>query len=226
MLHILVPIGVAVFPFVWYAAAGTGDALGGEMGIIENMTVLFLLIAICLAITSLIQARRHEHAPRMLQPWLAIMILGSVYFAGEELSWGQHFIGWNTPADWSSLNDQNETNLHNTSFLFDQLPRIVLTIAILFGGAIAPMYRKIRRIQLSKTTVGYWVFPTLDCLAASLLVLLFRPLAGVLGADFVFAGEMKENAIALFILIYVNSIRRKLKAPSSLQISSSPAQPG
>jgi len=97
MLYVLIPIGVAIFPFVWYAAAGTAEALGGELGIIENMTVLFLLIAIYFSLSSLIQARRDSQAPQMLRPWLAIMILGSVYFAGEELSWGQHFVGWNTP---------------------------------------------------------------------------------------------------------------------------------
>lgn len=213
MLHILLPIGVAIFPFVWYAAAGTGEALGGELGIIENMTVLFLVIAIYFALRSFIPARRHNQAPQILQPWLAIMILGSVYFAGEELSWGQHFVGWNTPEHWSSLNDQEETNLHNTSSLFDQFPRMVLTMAILFGGALAPIYRRFRRIQLSKTTAWYWVFPTLECLPASLPVLLYRPILDLIGADFVSAGEMKENAIALFIMIYVDSIRRRLIAP-------------
>lgn len=149
----------------------------------------------------------------MLQPWLAIMLLGSVYFAGEELSWGQHFVGWNTPENWSALNDQEETNLHNTSSLFDQFPRMVLTMAILFGGVFAPIYRKFRGIQLSETTAWHWVLPTLECLPASLLVLLFRPIVDLVGADFVSAGEMKENAIALFIMIYVDSIRRRLIAP-------------
>lgn len=83
MLYILLPIGIAIFPFVWYAAAGTGEALSGELGIIENMTVLFLLIAIYFTLRSIIRARRHKQAPRMLQPWLAIMILGSSTLPGK-----------------------------------------------------------------------------------------------------------------------------------------------
>ncbi len=40
--------------------------------------------------------------------------LGSLYIAGEEMSWGQHFFHWNTPEYWAEVNRQQETNLHNT----------------------------------------------------------------------------------------------------------------
>jgi hypothetical protein len=44
------------------------------------------------------------------------------------MSWGQHFFKWDTPSLFSEINDQNETNIHNTSNLFNQLPRNLLLI--------------------------------------------------------------------------------------------------
>jgi len=211
MFHVLVPIGVAILPFVLYAATGKGESLAGEMGIIENMTVLFLLVAISIAVSSLVHMGHRRGVPRVLRPWVVLMILGSIYFAGEELSWGQHIFGWNTPEHWGRVNDQGETNFHNTSFLLDQFPRALLTIAILLGGAVAPLYRKFRKIELNRMRTWYWVLPTIECLPAACLVLLFRPMVFLVGADFVPAGEMKEMAIALFILIYINSVRSRLR---------------
>jgi len=211
MFYVLVPMGVAILPFALYAVTGTDEALVGETGIIENMTVLFLLVAITFAFRSLVHMGRRQDVPRVLRPWLVLMILGSVYFAGEELSWGQHIVEWNTPEYWSRVNDQGETNFHNTSSLLDQFPRTLLTIAVLLGGALAPVYRKFRKIELNRMRVWYWVLPTIECLPTACLVLLIRPMVFILGADFVPAGEMKEIAIALFILVYLNSIRNQLR---------------
>lgn len=211
IFYVLVPIGVAILPFAWYAVTGTNEVLDGEMGIIENMTVLFLLVAIAFIFRSLAHLRHRQDVPGMLRLWLVLMILGSVYFAGEELSWGQHFVGWNTPEYWNRVNDQDETNFHNTHSLFDQFPRMLMTIAVLLGGALAPVYRKFRMIELDRTSVWYWILPTIDCLPAACLVILIRPLAFIVGADFVSAGEIKELGIALFILLYLNSIRIRLK---------------
>src|SRR3546814_4167282 len=53
--------------------------------------------------------------------------------AGEEASWGQHYAGWLTPDNWQALNDQGETNLHNTSSWLDQKPRTLLEIGVIVG---------------------------------------------------------------------------------------------
>lgn len=68
MFHVLVPIGVAILPFVLYAATGKGESLAGEMGIIENMTVLFLLVAISIAVSSLVHIGHRRGVPRVLRP--------------------------------------------------------------------------------------------------------------------------------------------------------------
>jgi hypothetical protein len=65
--------------------------------------------------------------------WTVIFIIGGIYLAGEEASWGQHYFAWSTPDAWMSVNDQQETNLHNVSHWMDQKPRIILTVGVIFG---------------------------------------------------------------------------------------------
>ncbi len=67
-----------------------------------------------------------------------IAALSSLYIAGEEMSWGQHFFHWNTPDYWAEVNRQQETNLHNTYAVFEKYPRAILEIGVLIGGIAHP----------------------------------------------------------------------------------------
>ena len=140
-----------------------------------------------------------------------ILLLGATYFALEEISYGQHMFGWGTAETWKELNDQDETNLHNVHALFDQLPRMLLTIGILIGGVIMPLYRHFRKIRLEESNRLYWQWPTLDCITVGLLVILFRPILTVIDTKIIDTGEMKENLIALFILLYCVSIYSRIR---------------
>ncbi len=63
-----------------------------------------------------------------------------MYFAGEEVSWGQHWLGWETPPAIAAVNDQQETNLHNTSSWLDQKPRLALELWV-FACAFVCFWR-------------------------------------------------------------------------------------
>src|SRR5690606_13691057 len=91
------------------------------------------------ALSLLFRARRPA-----LVAWLALAALGCFYVAGEEISWGQHFLQWSTPEYWSALNDQQETNLHNVSSWLDQKPRALLEAGVVLGGIVAPALRALR----------------------------------------------------------------------------------
>jgi len=204
------PLFVILLPLVWYAITGKYSVFKGEAGIIENMTVLFLVLAIGFCIASLLRANRLQLSGS-LKAWLFILIMGAAYFALEEISYGQHMFGWGTAETWKELNDQDETNLHNVHSLFDQVPRALLSLGILIGGIIMPLYRRFRDIRLNESSRFYWQWPTIDCVTIGLLVILIRPTLSVVETDAINTGEMKENLIALFILLYCVSIHSRLR---------------
>jgi hypothetical protein len=204
------PLFVILLPLVWYAITGSYAIFKREGGIIENMTVLFLVVAIGFCIASLSQANRLQLSG-FLRAWLSILITGAAYFALEEISYGQHMFGWGTGEAWKELNDQDETNLHNVHSLFDQVPRALLSLGILIGGVIMPLYRRFRDIRLDESSRFYWQWPTIDCITIGLLVTLIRPTLTVFETDAINTGEMKENLIALFILLYCISIHSRLR---------------
>lgn len=82
--------------------------------------------------------------------WFSLALLGCIYVAGEEISWGQHFLGWQSNEFWASVNDQGETNLHNTSSWLDQKPRLVLEIGVMIGGLAIPLIMALRPNLLPK----------------------------------------------------------------------------
>ncbi len=45
--------------------------------------------------------------------WIGIMAFASLFFAGEEISWGQSYFSWDTP-DWWGEHISRETNFHNS----------------------------------------------------------------------------------------------------------------
>jgi len=210
-----IPLLVMLLPFAWVALFDDYQALKREDGVIENLTVLFLVVAIGFCIASLRQFR-HSQLPRSLRVWLMLLILGASYFALEEISYGQHLFGWEAEGTWAEINDQQETNLHNVHPIFDQLPRALLTLGILIGGVILPLYRYFRRIDLDESDRFYWQWPTLDCVTVGLLVILLRPVLGPFELEFINIGETKENLIAMFIMLYCISLRARIrqKAPA------------
>jgi len=201
---------VIVFPFIWVAMAGNDRMLKGEAGIVENATVIFLVVAIGYCISSLILAQRQELSV-YLKAWLVLLILGAAYFALEEISYGQHMFGWGTAESWKELNDQDETNLHNVHSMFDQVPRALLTLGIFVGGILLPLYWKFRGIERDESDRFYWQWPTLDCVTIGLLVILIRPVLSIVDTDIINTGETKENLFALFILLYCVSLRSRLR---------------
>ena len=187
--------------------------LRGETGLVEMLTNASLLIAVVYLFSAV------RAAASGLRAWLILLLVGTVYFAGEEMSWGQFAVGWQTPEGWKEINDQGETNLHNTWSLLDQLPRAMLTLAAGVGGILVPFYRRLRGIEapaLARVS-GWW--PTFVCVPACVLAVGVSPIDGLIEnspnpllqmASEVSGGELKECLLSLFILIYAMSARRRL----------------
>lgn len=129
-----------------------------EDGPIENLTVVALLAGawVCFRRAGRLRGRR----PVLFLA--ATVVLGALYLgaAGEELSWGQHFLGFSSPEFFRAHNAQHETNLHNMVVKGVKINRLVfgtgLLIAVLLYCSVLPF--------------GYRRWPWLRRLADSLAV--------------------------------------------------------
>ena len=211
LLLLIVPI--KIFDPGFYAAY-----IDGELGLIELATPLLSIIG---AIVGFRLIGLSAALPtRRLRIWVMLTMLGCIYFAGEELSWGQHFFGWGTPAYLEAVNDQEETNLHNISSWFDQKPRMLLELWVLVGGVFLPLTRLMRNQSYAPTDERYWFWPTVELLPTALLAILVRLPERIkslfdieqLPLELRFS-EPQEYYFALFLLLYLASIYRRLQRP-------------
>lgn len=217
-LWLWMPVIVALFPYVMRIINVDSDQyVYGELGIIENYTFIVLVMAIVLGVLSV--AKMKSFVFPVLKLWLVLLVLGCIYYAGEEISWGQHWFGWATPEGWMDVNDQGETNLHNTSALLDQVPRMLLTIAAVVGGVLIPCYFLLRDIKLSASEFFAWLWPSYVNIPACLLAVLVSlhekayklfdtTVPHVLDIR---AGETKECLLAIFLFMYIASFYKRLK---------------
>jgi hypothetical protein len=198
--------------------------MDGELGLIENLTVAFLVAALVLCLQCYRERRRVGW--RFFGPTALAAAAGLSFFAGEETSWGQHWFGFDPPRGIASRNDQGELNLHNDPLLgplFDQLPRFGLTVGVLVGGIVGPFVRRARGLSgrdFASPGPSGWMWPPFECLPAALLTSTVTLPAKVYEAldrtlppllDFG-PGETKECCLALFLLVYVYSLRSALVA--------------
>lgn len=214
------PVAVVLALFAWPQAfpASYGAWVGGERGALELLHVLIPLASLVLAGRMLVLAQVRRQP--LLWAWLALAALGSLYIAGEEASWGQHYFGWGTPEGWQGLNDQNETNLHNTSSWLDQKPRTLLELGVIVGGIVIPLaalrWPAIRRARLAI------ILPPFLCLPSAAIAEAVRMSGRALSALapgttlFERASEVQELYFYLFILLYLIVLRRRLHGEPDL----------
>ncbi len=191
-----------------------------EKGYLEHSTVVMLVIAIFLLVWMLYH---HTDIPNKgVKKWTLLLLLGCIYFAGEEASWGQHYLGWNTPEWLDEFNDQGETNIHNAHGIFDQFPRFLLTLASVITIIAAPILVSSRREWGLMQKWQDWIFPTMASVTAALgaaLVGLPQKFYGYYGPkedhipawfDVMFLrgqhSELKEHYFAMFMMMYVISL--------------------
>lgn len=191
--------------------------IDGERGLIELATPLVAITGVIIGIRTLRLCGRITS--RAIRIWILLTTLGCVYLAGEELSWGQQLFRWDTPEGIARINDQNETNLHNVSSWFDQKPRLLLELWVLIGGIVLPLQRLAGKAESqAENTFTYWFWPTLECLPTALLAIAitlperYKKIAGIESLPFEIRwSEPQEYYFALFLLIYLLAIQRRLQ---------------
>jgi hypothetical protein len=156
--------------------------------------------------------------------WRIVLLLAVVclYIGGEEMSWGQHWFGWGTPEVWGGINRQDETNLHNTNYVFNQLPQLILEIGIAIGGIILPLlHRVLGRFQA--WFLNLFAGP-LELLPVALLVFSIKGLSTLqkkgIAVDLLQRpSEAMELYYYMFILFYLVVLARRIMLLDSIETS-------
>ncbi len=223
-----VPLAAFVLPYIarpFMPHETFARVIYSEFGVMENVTVISLLIGVFIGIRLFTQ--RKAFPAQWIGWWCLIIALGCFYMAGEEISWGQHFVGWQTPETWSALGpEQNETNLHNLYRVFNDHPRSLLAVLIVISALIAPLYFKLKNIRFDAASVPYWLWPTSVAIFTSFLCVGVnfhkRFAKRVLDMPFtrqeaIWVEESQEVFFALFLMIYLLSIYMRMKRQKALQ---------
>ncbi|MXN67153.1 hypothetical protein GR183_19770 [Stappia sp. GBMRC 2046] len=163
IFYAIVPTAVLVaLLYIAHVSPAAYDAnFGGETGYLEISHIVLPLIAAFMAARLIFAFHRDRNLPMTLFSVLAVA--ASVFAAGEEASYGQHFFGWEAEGVFRELNDQQETNLHNIGSWFDQKPRAILEAITILAGLVVPFMQERVRSWLptfmKPYVTGFWFMP-------------------------------------------------------------------
>lgn len=117
LTKVVIYLAVMASYFVVLLGVETMSHLRREDGLIENLGAFFFLTASVLFFASYFQSSGWDKdtiAPRSKKN-ISYLLLAVLFFVGfgEEISWGQRIIGWETPPYLKEINRQKETTFHN-----------------------------------------------------------------------------------------------------------------
>lgn len=188
----------------------TRAAIHSEFG--PHEMIQFFIITAAFVIACSILLRLRDKMNMWLILWIFTAAISCFYVAVEEISWGQHFLNWSTPEYWQSINDQQETNLHNTSSWLDQKPRLILLAGILTGGLIIPAVRAFKSEWLPKQFEI--IYPPKELILCASLIVVLRIIQEIDDAlDAVLLerpSEVEELYMFYFVLLYLIVLRRRI----------------
>ncbi len=191
-------------------STGKLSVLMSENGPVELLQWMIMVLASLVATLTLV--RINPCKTPWVFAWVLIALLSCLYVAGEEVSWGQHFLNWNTPAYWQGINDQHETNLHNVSSWLDQKPRLILLIGIIVGGLLFPLLDHVRPGFLPERFS--LVYPPRELVLIALLVVgpgIANDLAKLFDVHlFERVSEVQEVYMFYFVLLYLIFLKRRI----------------
>ena len=160
-------------------------------------------------------ARTRGRVPGRFRLLYVVFALGALFAALEEISYGQHFLGWQSPRWFVEQNAQRETNLHN---LFSDRPgrtlRNVALAGVVLGGIVLPAAALWAGGQYAPGRLAYYLLPRgqlMALVAVILLMRLFRTLPrGVRAGWDLGLFEVMELYMAVAALLYVLVLRGRL----------------
>jgi len=183
-----------------------------EFGVLEMGTVLVLLIGLYTTwrIWSLRDALPGYGTFFMMFGGFCVF-----YYLGEEISWGQHSLGYETPENTRAVTEQEEFNLHNMSGteIFDNIPRQAMLVGTIIGGIILPIvYRKRLKRPAAPRKLGYWLVPNYRLIPISLFAVLSTVPEKIVRNMYPEEGLAKESYWNLTLVDEVGEVKELLFA--------------
>mgnify|MGYP001406462445 CR=1 FL=1 len=184
---------------------GFNPIIWNENAFIETLQIIFLFISINF-FYKILRSKIIYKFQKKLNYIFILYFFFLLYYFFEEISWGQHFFGWISPDFFMEHNNQKETNLHNISNLFDQLPRSLLSIwcGLSFVIVKFPFFYRSNKIYT------YLIFPSKQLKKVSLLLIIFLLpdlTADLIGIEFDNQTTIEINKADLYYFFTLNFIR-------------------
>lgn len=178
-------------------------------GVVETSTVFFYALAILCAI-ALFRRASTIYGAKAGPMWRVILmlgILGFIVMIGEEISWGQHWLGFATPESLSQSNLQHEANLHNliSPRLYDMIYQGLGWALILCPPLAVYFGKTMRDLTITRFLCDCFSWPATYALMVS---------AGILLQHEVFE-ELSEMVLAFAVFHALLSLALRSKAVQS-----------
>ena len=167
-----------IYPKIYFTTFVTATSPGWNMfiwwenGLVETLQVVILFITILILLNFYFIKKKYLGSS-LIKKFLVIEICGLIYLLLEEISWGQHVLKFDTFKYFLDQNNffynhQEEVNLHNTSRIFNEFPRILVMI----WCSLSIIIFKFLKLNSKKELVPI-VIPNDKLIFISYLVLIF-----------------------------------------------------
>jgi len=167
-----------IYPKIYFTTFTTGTSSGWnsfiwfENGLIETLQVIILSVTI-LILLNFYLLKKNYFDSSLLKKFIIIEICGLSYLLFEEISWGQHIINFDTLKFFLNKNNflynhQGEMNLHNTSRIFNEFPRILVIIWCSLSIIIFKFTKLVNKKELEPI-----IMPNEKLIFISYLILIF-----------------------------------------------------
>ncbi len=110
--HWVVPVALLLLPSIlWFASRRAYWWFSDEDHLVEWLTCAGYVG--CVVLAAVIAVRLNRERLRLEAGLYLLLVLGFIFVAGEEVSWGQRIFDFDGPSALVEVNTQNEANLHN-----------------------------------------------------------------------------------------------------------------
>ncbi len=168
----------SIYPNIYFTTFTTPTSPGWnvfiwqENGLVETLQVIILFTTILVLLNFYFLKKKYIDSS-LLKKFLIIEICGLIYLLFEEISWGQHALKFDTFKYFLDENNffynhQGEMNLHNTSRIFNEFPRILVMI----WCSLSIIILKFSKLNSKKELIPI-VIPNEKLIFISYLVLIF-----------------------------------------------------